>query len=116
MEEQERINIIKNAVLAGQKNPNYLFSKQTSERLQGSKSHYHWGRDEEVDNEKRENSRKEWQGEVLNVMPMCSGESIDVSDFDIQDEVQFLGTDTAEDIDEEDQDTGVSNQMKGVYK
>tara|TARA_B110000495_G_C22430855_1_gene271496 strand:- start:204 stop:464 length:261 start_codon:yes stop_codon:yes gene_type:complete len=39
-----------------------------------------------------------------------------VANHDIEDEVQFLGTDVAEDIDEEDKDIGVSDQMKGIYK
>ncbi len=34
---------------------------------------------------------------------------------DVSDETQFLLTDVAEDIDEEDQDMGVSDEMKGVY-
>ena len=34
---------------------------------------------------------------------------------DVSDETQFLLTDVAEDIDEEDQDIGVSDEMKGVY-
>lgn len=39
-----------------------------------------------------------------------------VADADIEDERQFLNSDVAEDIDEEDQDMGcVSDQMKGVY-
>jgi ABC-type proline/glycine betaine transport system ATPase subunit len=33
---------------------------------------------------------------------------------DIQDEKQFLNSDIAEDIDEEDQDVGISDQMRGV--
>lgn len=39
-----------------------------------------------------------------------------VANADIEDEKQFLHSDVAEDIDEEDQDIGVSDQMKGVYK
>lgn len=39
----------------------------------------------------------------------------DVEEDDISDEQQFLLTDVAEDIDEEDQDIGVSDEMKGVY-
>ena len=39
-----------------------------------------------------------------------------VANSDIEDEKQFLHSDVAEDIDEEDQDIGVSDQMKGVYK
>ena len=39
----------------------------------------------------------------------------DVAQDDISDETQFLLTDVAEEIDEEDQDMGVSDQMKGVY-
>lgn len=39
-----------------------------------------------------------------------------VAKYDIEDEKQFLHSDVAEDIDEEDQDMGVSDEMKGVYK
>ena len=39
-----------------------------------------------------------------------------VANSDIEDEKQFLHSDVAEDIDEEDQDIGVSDEMKGVYK
>ena len=39
----------------------------------------------------------------------------DVKEDDISDEKQFLLTDVAEDIDEEDQEMGVSDEMKGVY-
>ena len=39
----------------------------------------------------------------------------DVEREDISDEKQFLLTDVAEEIDEEDQDMGVSDEMKGVY-
>lgn len=39
-----------------------------------------------------------------------------VANHDIEDEKQFLNSDVAEDIDEEDQDIGVSDEMKGVYK
>ena len=35
---------------------------------------------------------------------------------DIEDESQFLYSDSAEDIDEEDEDFGLSDEMKGVYK
>lgn len=39
----------------------------------------------------------------------------DVDQDDISDEKQFLLTDVAEDIDEEDQEIGMSDEMKGVY-
>lgn len=39
-----------------------------------------------------------------------------VANADIEDEKQFLYSDVAEDIDEEDQGMGVSDEMKGVYK
>lgn len=35
---------------------------------------------------------------------------------DLEDEFQFLLTDSAEDIDEEDQEVGLSDEMKGVYQ
>lgn len=39
-----------------------------------------------------------------------------IAKIDIEDEKQFLNSDSAEDIDEEDQDMGcVSDQMKGIY-
>mgnify|MGYP001217974679 CR=1 FL=1 len=34
---------------------------------------------------------------------------------DLEDESQFLFTDVAENIDEEDKDMGLSDEMKGVY-
>ena len=39
----------------------------------------------------------------------------EVEEDDIADEIQFLYSDKAEEIDEEDEDFGVSDQMKGVY-
>lgn len=84
MEEQERINLIKNAVLASQGTSNAL-----------------------VDNFVEEVKTEEVIGE---------NGLFGISKSDVQDEVQFLGTDVAEDIDEEDQDIGVSDEMKGVYK
>lgn len=39
----------------------------------------------------------------------------EVKQYDIRDEAQFLHSDKAEEIDEEDEDFGVSDQMKGVY-
>ena len=39
-----------------------------------------------------------------------------VANHDIEDEKQFLHSDVAENIDEEDRDIGVSDEMKGVYK
>ena len=42
---------------------------------------------------------------------------LDAQKEDIEDETQFLNSDSAEDIEEEDQDMGVvSDQMKGVYQ
>jgi len=34
---------------------------------------------------------------------------------DLEDESQFLYSDSAEDIDEEDQEIGLSDEMKGIY-
>jgi hypothetical protein len=84
MEEQERINLIKNAVLASQG-----FTSKAVESFV-----------EEVKTE-----------EVI-------GENglFNVATHDIEDEKQFLHSDVAEDIDEEDQGIGVSDEMKGVYK
>ena len=84
MEEQERINLIKNAVLASQG-----FTNKAVESFV-----------EEVKTE-----------EVIGENGLFG-----ISNSDIQDEAQFLGTDVAENIDEEDQGTEVSDQMKGVYK
>lgn len=39
----------------------------------------------------------------------------DVERDDITDETQFLLTDVAEDIDEEDEEIGLSDEMKGIY-
>ena len=39
-----------------------------------------------------------------------------VANHDIEDEKQFLNSDVAEDIDEEDQEVGLSDEMKGVYQ
>ena len=41
---------------------------------------------------------------------------LDNQKSDIEDESQFLHSDSAEDIDEEDEDFGLSDEMKGVYK
>jgi hypothetical protein len=83
MEEQERINLIKNAVLASQG-----FTSKAVESFV-----------EEVKTE-----------EVI-------GENglFNVANHDIEDEKQFLHSDVAEEIDEEDQGIGVSDEMKGVY-
>jgi len=40
---------------------------------------------------------------------------LDAQKEDIEDESQFLYTDSAEEIDEEDQSFGLSDEMKGVY-
>jgi len=40
---------------------------------------------------------------------------LDAQKEDLADESQFLFTDSAEDIDEEDEDMGISDEMKGVY-
>ena len=40
---------------------------------------------------------------------------LDAQKEDIEDESQFLHTDSAEEIDEEDQSFGLSDEMKGVY-
>jgi len=41
---------------------------------------------------------------------------LDTQKVDLEDESQFLFTDSAEDIDEEDQEIGLSDEMKGVYE
>lgn len=40
---------------------------------------------------------------------------LDTQREDLEDESQFLFTDVAEEIDEEDEDMGLSDEMKGVY-
>jgi len=40
---------------------------------------------------------------------------LDTQREDLEDESQFLFTDVAEEIDEEDQDMGLSDEMRGVY-
>ena len=40
---------------------------------------------------------------------------LDVQEEDLADESQFLFTDVAEDVDEEDESMGISDEMKGVY-
>ena len=40
---------------------------------------------------------------------------LDVQEEDVADESQFLFTDVAEDVDEEDESMGISDEMKGVY-
>tara|TARA_Y100001973_G_C5037728_1_gene251260 strand:+ start:189 stop:452 length:264 start_codon:yes stop_codon:yes gene_type:complete len=40
----------------------------------------------------------------------------EVHETDVEDENQYLNSDSAEDIDEEDQEIGLSDEMKGVYK
>jgi hypothetical protein len=82
MEEQERIALIKNAVLASQGTSNALV-------------------DNFVEDVKTE--------EVVSRHGLLNNQQTD-----IQDEKQFLNSDVAEDIDEEDQDVGISDQMRGV--
>lgn len=40
---------------------------------------------------------------------------LDAQKEDLADESQFLFTDSAEHIDEEDKDMGISDEMKGIY-
>jgi hypothetical protein len=40
---------------------------------------------------------------------------LDSQKEDLEDESQFLFTDSAEEIDEEDEDMGLSDEMRGVY-
>ena len=48
---------------------------------------------------------------------MADNGLFDVQKEDIEDEAQFLNSDSAENIEEEDEDMGVvSDQMKGVYQ
>ncbi len=55
--------------------------------------------------------------EVLTEKVIADNGLFDVQKEDIEDEAQFLNSDSAEDIDEEDEDMGVvSDEMKGVYQ
>ena len=55
--------------------------------------------------------------EVLTEKVIADNGLFDVQKEDIEDEVQFLNSDSAEDIEEEDEDMGVvSDEMKGVYQ
>jgi len=40
---------------------------------------------------------------------------LDSQRVDLEDESQFLYSDSAEDIDEEDQEIGLSDEMRGIY-
>jgi hypothetical protein len=40
---------------------------------------------------------------------------LDIQKEDLEDESQFLHSDSAENIDEEDQEIGLSDEMKGIY-
>lgn len=85
MTEEERIAIIKNAVLASQ----------------GFQS----------------TSVDEFVAEVKTEEIVSRHGLLDAQKEDIEDEAQFLNSDSAEDIEEEDEDMGVvSDQMKGVYQ
>ena len=85
MTEEERIAIIKNAVLASQ----------------GFQSA----------------SVDEFVAEVKTEEIVSRHGLLDAQKEDVEDERQFLNSDSAEDIEEEDQDMGVvSDQMKGVYQ
>ena len=42
--------------------------------------------------------------------------TLEAQENDLQDEVQFFLTDSAEEIDEEDQDFGLSEEMRSVYE
>ncbi len=46
---------------------------------------------------------------------MDQGLSVDPTEDDLFDEMQFLHTNIAEDIDEEDMDFGLSDEMRGLY-
>ena len=46
---------------------------------------------------------------------MDQGLSVDPTEDDLLDEMQFLNTNIAENIDEEDMDFGLSDQMRGLY-
>ena len=55
--------------------------------------------------------------EVLTEKVIADNGLFDVQKEDIEDEAQILNSDSAEDIEEEDEDMGVvSDEMKGVYQ
>lgn len=53
--------------------------------------------------------------EVLTEQVVIENGLLHAQKEDIEDETQFLHSDKAEAIEEEDQDMGVSDEMKGVY-
>jgi len=46
---------------------------------------------------------------------MDQGLSVDPTEDDLLDEMQFFNNSTAENIDEEDMDFGLSDEMRGLY-
>ena len=60
-------------------------------------------------------SIQEFIGDILVEQLVTEHGLLNAQKEDLADERQFLLTDVAEDIDEEDQDMGVSDEMKGVY-
>ena len=54
--------------------------------------------------------------EVLTEDVLVQNGLFEVHKTDVEDENQYLNSDSAEDIDEEDQEIGLSDEMKGVYK
>lgn len=60
-------------------------------------------------------SIQDFIGEIMVEQLLCDHGSLDVKKEDLEDESQFFLTESAEDIDEEDQDFGLSDEMKRVY-
>jgi hypothetical protein len=54
--------------------------------------------------------------EVLTEDVLVQNGLFEVHETDVEDENQYLNSDSAEDIDEEDQEIGLSDEMKGIYK
>lgn len=60
-------------------------------------------------------SIQDFIGEIMVEQLLCDYGSLDATKEDLEDESQFFLTESAEDIDEEDQDFGLSDEMKRVY-
>lgn len=75
-----------------------------------------------IANAHRESKGLPTKDSVLELVAQLQAETLiverglqDVDREDIEDESQFLLSQSAEDIDEEDQEIGISDEMKGIY-
>jgi hypothetical protein len=60
-------------------------------------------------------SIQEFIGDILVEQLVTEHGLLDTQKEDLADESQFLFTDSAENIDEEDEQFGISDEMKGIY-